>query len=342
MNKKVLSVLFLSSLCLTGCGEDTPNNPGKEEPAPSWNCSHSSFSFKNHKGLIDLEQCDNCGAKAYKFPIQYAEGFKNPDGLMNTTGPNSKSTWRIEGQLATGDYSVQITAKLDKAASKSKTWEGESDAEGADDYRYWVSIDDNENYPTSNNTWEDEGFETSTLNSTEFIKNVSVSAATKNVSLVHGNLGDAGLYIDNIRLIADARTEVPDTLPACPTGVFDPLGNTGGDTGGGNYVDVDGVKDIGTTPGGEGVGTYGNVVDRRVTISSTSQKVITLTSNNTGAEVSTLDDKVQEYVDVLICGGDILIDHKVSSLGTCSPVNGIHRIPRLIFSDARERERIRK
>jgi len=318
MKKKLLLGLLTIGPMLVGCTSNGNNDNGKKDNKdndPKTKCEHS-FSFLNHKGLIDLEKCDECGAKAYKFPIKYAEGYKDSTTEMAKTGATSKSTWNIEGQLAEGKYDVEISAKLTNASYADRHWynhakQGEEtattnpDLETESEYRYWISLDDNATYPTSLNTWGEEGFDADDFNTCVFISEISVKSTTKLVSFVHGNIGYS-LNVDQIRFIAKDSSNIPDTLPAAPKDVFDPEGNTGGDTGGGgdtdptaDPVDTSDVPDIGVTPGGEGEDTYGKSVNKKISVPSSSQEAITLTSNNTGAEVSTLNDKVQQYCDAM-------------------------------------------
>ena len=134
MKKKTCLVCFLSvAAMLIGCSKTSTSSESTEKESVSQQtetsnqqesssknnvtkCEHHSFSFLNHKGLIDLEKCDECGAKAYKFPIKYAEGYKDSSTKMGRTGDTAKSTWNIEGQLATGKYEVEISAKLSQAS----------------------------------------------------------------------------------------------------------------------------------------------------------------------------------------------------------------------------------
>lgn len=331
MKKKTCLVCFLSvAAMLIGCSKtstssestekesvsqhtETSNQQGSSSKNNVTKCGHHSFSFLNHKGLIDLEKCDECGAKAYKFPIKYAEGYKDSSTKMGRTGDTAKSTWNIEGQLATGKYEVEISAKLSQASSTDRHWynhakRGEEtatsnpDTTSESDYRYWVSADSKATYPTSEKTWGEEGFDANNFNKTIFIDEFEASSTTKNIVFNHGDIGYS-LYIDQIRLIAKEGTNVPDTLPKAPDGVFDPEGNTGGDTGGdsgtGEHVDVSDVPDIGRTPGGEGEGTYGKPVDKKVEIASSSVEAISLTSNFNGDEVSVLHEGIQQYVDAM-------------------------------------------
>ena len=289
----------------TDCGET------KREDKPA---QLHEMSFMDHKGLIDLESCDNCQTKAYKFPIKYAAGFNDPNTKMNArSGDSSKSTWNIEGQLAPGKYEVEITTKLSQSSSTDRHWynhakAGEEtatsnpDTNSESDFRYWVEVDSQAFYPTSKKTWGEEGLNSTDYKRTVFIAEVEVKSTTKTINFVHGNIGYS-LLIDNIRLIAKSGTNVPNKLPAAPEGVFDPEGNTGGDTGGGvvsgDPVDVSNVPNVGLTPGGEGDAVYGKSVTKKISVPASSVEAIALTSNNTGAEVSVLHDGVQQYVDAM-------------------------------------------
>lgn len=289
----------------TTCGETKT----EEKPAQL-----HEMSFMDHKGLIDLESCDNCSTKAYKFPIKYAAGWNDPNTKMNAkSGEGSKSTWNIEGQLAPGKYEVEITTKLSQPSSTNRYWynqakagnetaESNPDTTAESDYRYWVEVDSTPFYPTSKKTWGEDGLTGDAYNRTVFIAEIEVKSGTKTINFVHGNIGYS-LLIDNIRLIAKSGTSVPSKLPSAPEGVFDPEGNTGGDTGGGTTttdpVDVSNVPDVGLTPGGEGDSVYGKSVTKKISIPASSTESITLTSNNTGAEVSVLHEGVQQYCDAM-------------------------------------------
>lgn len=298
-----------------GCGAKTYEYTCKdcgEKKTEEKEAQLHEMSFVDHKGLIDLESCDNCATKAYKFPIKYAAGFNDPNIKMNAkSGDSSKSTWNIEGQLAPGKYEVEITTKLSQSSSTNRHWYNHAkngitdsgdnpDTASESDYRYWVEVDNQAFYPTSKKTWGEEGLNSTEYNRTVFIAEVEVKSTTKTINFVHGNIGYS-LLIDNIRLIAKKGTNVPNKLPAAPEGVFDPEGNTGGDTGGGTFVpvDVSNVPDVGKTPGGEGESVYGKAVSKKVVVSSTSTEAITLTSNNTGAEVSVLHEGIQQYCDAM-------------------------------------------
>ncbi|MCQ2799027.1 MAG: tyrosine-protein phosphatase [Bacilli bacterium] len=297
----------------TGSKDSGTKSSSKASQAPAA-CKHNSYSFMDHKGLIDLEKCDSCGKKAYKFPIKYAEGYKDPTTKMARTGATAKSTWNVQGQLAAGKYEVEISAKLSQASSTERHWynhakHGEEtatsnpDTTSESDYRYWVDIDGKATNPSSTKTWGEEGFDASNFNRTVFIAEIEVTSSTKFVNFVHGDIGYS-LYIDQIRFVAKDGTTVPDKLPAAPAGVFDPEGNTGGDTGGGSStgsdpVDTSNVPDVGKTPGGEGESVYGKVVSKKISIGASSQEAITLTSNSDGAEVSVLHPGIQDYCDAM-------------------------------------------
>lgn len=271
------------------------------------------YSFLDHKGLIDLESCDECSTKAYKFPIKYATGYNDPSTKMNDkTGDKKKSTWNITGQLAPGKYSVEITMKV--SSSLDRHWynhaiAGEETASSNPDttsesaFRYWVEVDGKEFDPTTKKTFGEDGFTTSEFNRAIIIDEIDVAAGTKEIALVHGNIGYT-LYIETIRLVAKKGTTVPDKLPGAPEGVFDPEGNTGGDTGGGSTtptepVDTSNVPDVGKTPGGEGETVYGKAVTKKVVVDAASTESISLTSNAEGAEVSVLHSGIQDYVDAM-------------------------------------------
>ena len=270
-----------------------------------------TYSLLDHKGLIDLEKCDDCASKAYKFPVKYAEGWNDPATKMNAkTGSGSKSTWKIEGQLAPGKYEVEISAKLSQSSSDGRYWfnhakfnkdQGDSnpDTLQESDYRYWIEVDNTAFYPTSQKTWGEEGLDASNFNRSIFIGELTVTSTTKTINLVHGNIGYS-LIIDQVRLIAKDGVSLPNKLPSAPSGVIDPEGNQGGDTGGGSGTvigDTSNIPDIGVTPGGEGASVYGTKVNKNIVISSTMTKDITLTSNHTGGDVSILHEGIQKYCD---------------------------------------------
>ncbi|MCQ2797559.1 MAG: tyrosine-protein phosphatase [Bacilli bacterium] len=269
------------------------------------------YSFIDHKGLIDLERCDECSTKAYKFPIKYASGYNDPSTKMNAkTGDAAKSKWNITGQLAAGKYSVEITMKVSTATDRhwynhaiagEETASSNPDTTSESAFRYWIEVDGKEYDPTSKNTFGEDGFTTTEFNRAIFIDEVEVTAGTKEIALVHGNIGYT-CYIETVRLVAKNGTTVPDKLPAAPEGVFDPEGNTGGDTGGSSTfepVDTSNVPDVGKTPGGEGESVYGKSVTKKIIVDGASQEAINLTSNADGAEVSVLHPGIQDYVDAM-------------------------------------------
>ena len=236
MKRKILPMLgLMAAMTLVACGgnksEAAPTSKApaatSKAPATSKATSKSSAAPQSKEptpvaewvadgaknGSVNPEKWGtDATKKAYRLDITDATGWNTSESKMNAkSGDNSKSTWTVAG-IPNGTYEIDMSVKMTSSSHSNRYWfnhalnnkdDNGNPPDGAteDPFRYFIELNGTAAYPTTTQTWGEQGLSNSAFKTAnEVINKVAVSGLTT-FAMRHGNIGYS-LIIQSVRLIA--------------------------------------------------------------------------------------------------------------------------------------------